>query len=243
MIRSNWLAVVTALFSFAALAQDPKPAPQPDPEEQAQIQMLNQSVTLMQQGRAADLNALLDKMNAKADEKVKAAGRKVYTARTPTESLLYLTKAANDKEPTGAVVYNVVWSEGYFLKGFVLNGSGQTDAAEPWLQKALAMAPMNSQYLLELGNLYTRQKNWPAALDDFHKGEEASRAFAPDTVKNSDLGKAWRGIGYVLVEQNKLDEAEKIYQQCLDLNPGDQRAANELKYVRSLKDKAAAAKP
>jgi tetratricopeptide (TPR) repeat protein len=238
-MRLGWLAAFAVLVSWTALAEDPKPAPPPDPDDAPQIQMLDQSVDLLKQNHLPDLVALLDKMNAKADEKIRAAGRKVYTARTVTESLLYMLQAANDKVPQGAVVYNVVWSEGYFLKGFVLNGAGQMPAAEPWLQKALAMAPMNSQYLLELGNLYTKQKNWAGALDYFHKGEEASRVYAPASLKNADLGKAWRGTAYVLVEQGKLDEAETVYQQCLDLDPKDQRAANELKYVRAQKEKAA----
>ena len=245
MRKFGWLAVamMATVFSFAALAEDPKPAPPPDPDEIAQDQMLGQVVDLLKQNHMPDVLTLLDKMNARADEKIKADGRRAYTARTSPESLLYLLQAANEKAPNGAVVYHVVWSEGYFLKGFVLNGAGQAAVAEPWLQRALAMAPMNSQYLLELGNLYTRQRNWPAALDYFHKAEEASRVYAPDNLKNGDLGKAWRGTGYVLVEQNKLDEAEKVYRQCLDVNPNDQRAANEIKYVRSLKDKNATAKP
>jgi tetratricopeptide (TPR) repeat protein len=51
------------------------------------------------------------------------------------------------------------------------------------------------------------------------------------------LGRARRGIGYVLVELGKLDEAEKKYQQCLADNPKDSRAAAELEYVRNLKAK------
>jgi Flp pilus assembly protein TadD len=53
-----------------------------------------------------------------------------------------------------------------------------------------------------------------------------------------ELGRARRGLGYVLVELGKLDEAEKKYQQCLVDDPKDRKAAAELEYVRGLKAKA-----
>jgi hypothetical protein len=39
------------------------------------------------------------------------------------------------------------------------------------------------------------------------------------------------------VELGKLEEAEKIYQQCLAADPNDTRAKQELEYVRGLRVK------
>jgi Flp pilus assembly protein TadD len=66
---------------------------------------------------------------------------------------------------------------------------------------------------------------------------EEHAALSPDDAKTEELGRARRGVGYVLVELRKLDEAEKKYQQCLKENPKDKKAAAELEYVRRLKAK------
>ena len=105
------------------------------------------------------------------------------------------------------------------------------------LEHALALSPRNSKFLSERVNIYQREKNWSMALQTFQLAETAAKEFAPPDTKNMELSLAWRGIAYVLVEQNRLDEAEKMYQQCLELDKNDPRAMNELRYIRSLKAK------
>ena len=55
--------------------------------------------------------------------------------------------------------------------------------------------------------------------------------------KLEDLGSAWRGEGYCLVEQGKLDEAEAIYRKALEANPKDQKSQGELRYIEGLRKK------
>jgi hypothetical protein len=57
-------------------------------------------------------------------------------------------------------------------------------------------------------------------------------------VKADELGRTRDGMAYVLAELDKLDEAEKKYQQILKENPNDTKAAAELEYVRGLKAKS-----
>jgi tetratricopeptide (TPR) repeat protein len=243
MKRFGWWVLCLCLGGVA-FAEDPPPPSPTQAEDQAQQQQINQMAALLQQHRLPEAMALIDTMNAAADKKIaEAAPRQVFTARTLPETLLYPIQAANAHQVNGAVVFSWVWSQGYFFKGYILNEMGRTGEAQPYLERAIALAPMNSQYLLELGNLHIKQHNFDAALKDFQTGEEAARAYAPEGYKNGDLGKAWRGTGYVLVEQNKLDEAEKMYRQCLDLDKNDQRAANELKYVLAQKAKAGGTSP
>jgi hypothetical protein len=52
-----------------------------------------------------------------------------------------------------------------------------------------------------------------------------------------------RGIGYTLIEQNRLDEAEKIYHQCLELNRNDSKAMDELRYIEGLKKRQGGTRP
>jgi tetratricopeptide (TPR) repeat protein len=74
------------------------------------------------------------------------------------------------------------------------------------------------------------------ALKAFNASEEAASFSHPDS-KDASLGRAWRGMGYVYVEQGKLQEAKKKYEQCLKLNPKDRSAAAELKYIEGLQTK------
>lgn len=59
-----------------------------------------------------------------------------------------------------------------------------------------------------------------------------TKEFSPPQLKNADLSRAWRGQAYVFVEQGQLDEAEKLYRKCLDLNAADARALNELRFIQ-----------
>ena len=56
---------------------------------------------------------------------------------------------------------------------------------------------------------------------------------APPESQKIEQAAAWRGIGYVDVEQHRLVDAEQMYLKCLELDANDQKAANELKYVRA----------
>jgi Flp pilus assembly protein TadD len=68
----------------------------------------------------------------------------------------------------------------------------------------------------------------------------AAREFSPPEAQNIELSRAWRGLGYVCVEQGKLDDAEKMYRQCLDLDAKDSRAVNELQYIQGVRAKSGA---
>ena len=104
------------------------------------------------------------------------------------------------------------------------------------LQQALKLSPFNTQYLTEMGQIYVREKNWSKA-EQLYREAEDNAPFSPPVSRADDLAKASRGLGYVLVERGKLDEAEKKYQQCIAANPNDTKAKAELQYVREQKAK------
>jgi tetratricopeptide (TPR) repeat protein len=161
---------------------------------------------------------------------------KIYCSSTSTETLGYLLKAAAvDKHD--AIALSATWSNAYYLKGYALQELGRLAEARSALQLALALSPWNSQYLSELGSVYQREKNWPKAKATFEQAEDQAR-ISPADVKAEELARARRGLGYVLVEMGRLDEAEKKYQQCLAADPKDTKAAQELEYVRGLRAKS-----
>lgn len=244
--QTAWLAATAlalSLFSpFPAFSQPAAPAapPQataaPNPEDAALGQQLMAAAQLLQSGQPARaITEHLDKIIAAYELRYQGQASRPYTGRWQMESLMYLLEAAASKqEPKqGAIIVPQVWSDAWYLKGYALIELKRPAEARSALEAALALAPRNSQYLGELGTWYLGQRNWPQALKIFEQAEAAAKEFSPPEVKNKELSRAWRGLGYIYVEQGRWDDAEKIYLRCLELDRNDRRAQNELNYVRS----------
>jgi Tfp pilus assembly protein PilF len=226
-------------LAFAVSATAGEPSRPADPSDQKQAALIGEGIALLKQHQArAAITASFDKAIAAYEEKFLNEKRKIYAARWPTESLLYLTMAASDQEKPGAIVVSWVWALGFYYKGYALNEMGNLADAKIYLDRAISLSPQNAMFLLERANADLKEKNFQAAFDRFKAAEEAAR-ISPPNVTNQELARSWRGMGYVFAEQNRLDEAEKIYLRCLGLDKGDKVAAAELKYVRDLKAKAA----
>jgi tetratricopeptide (TPR) repeat protein len=163
-----------------------------------------------------------------------ASKQKIFCARSPEESLGLMMKAAADKN--NAVALSFIWSDPYFMKAYALEDLGHMSEAKATLQQALKLSPFNAQYLAEMGQIHAREKNWSKA-EQLYREAEDNATLSPPEARAGDLARARRGLGYVLVELGKLDEAERKYQQCLAANPNDTKAKAELQYVREQKAK------
>lgn len=158
--------------------------------------------------------------------------RKIFCARTSTESLLYLLDAASKDE--AAIVLSSTWAELHFYKAYALVETGNMKEAHTELIKAIKLSPHNAHYLSELGYTYLKQKKWDKALEIYKKSADATE-FSPDKSKAFAKGRAYRGSGYALIELGRLDEAEDKYKQCLLLNVNDKKAAAELRYIKKVR--------
>ncbi len=160
--------------------------------------------------------------------------QKVLCARSPEESLGLMMKAAVDRH--NAIALSFVWSDAYFLKAYALEDLGRMSEAKAMLEQALKLSPFNAQYLAEMGQIYARERDWSKA-EQLYREAEDNAPLSPTEARAGDLARARRGLGYVLVELGRLDEAEKKYQQCIAANPNDTKAKAELQYVRDEKAK------
>lgn len=198
-------------------------------------QLMTEGVQLAQSRKPAEAISYFDKIIAGYEDAHKGEEAKLYCARWQVESLMYLIEAANAK--TTAKVVSPNWAYAHYLKAYSLLELGRISEAKTSLEQAIALSPRNSQFLSEMGNIYQRERNWPKALEVFQAAETAAREFSPHDLKNAELARAMRGLGYVYVEQGKLDEAERMYRQCLDLDSKDSKALNELQYIQGLRAK------
>src|SRR5262249_33450357 len=78
-------------------------------------------------------------------------------------------------------------------------------------------------------------------LAAFQAAEAAAREFSPAEVRTRELSRSMRGVGFVMIELGKLDEAERKFREALQLDPADAGAARELQYIEKLRAEAASA--
>jgi tetratricopeptide (TPR) repeat protein len=133
----------------------------------------------------------------------------------------------------------VDWAYSYYLKGYALIELGNYTDAKPLIEKAIEMMPQNAQFLSELGHIYQVEKNWDTQIEVFQRAEKAATTL-PKENGSANLARAWRGIAFALTEQGKLDESTGYYKKCLELNPNDQTAVSELRYIQQLRAKQGA---
>jgi tetratricopeptide (TPR) repeat protein len=203
--------------------------------EEAMQQIFDEGTRLIQSGKFTEAIQQFDKVIASYEKRFRDGKTRFFCARSTVESLLYLAEAANAQAGDAKVV-SMNWAYAYYLKSYALLELGRFPDVKANLERALALSPRNSQFLSELGNFYQRERNWPKALETFQLAEAAAE-FSPPDAKNNDLSRAWRGIGFVYIEQDRLEEAEEIYQRCLEFDKNDTKAASELQYVQDLKKK------
>jgi len=221
--------IVATTVAFAAAGGDPDKDPQ-------MMKLLQEARHNIDSNNPVATIAKCDQVINAFNAHYGGSKQKIFCARSPEESLGLMMKAAVDKN--NAVALSFVWSDAYFMKAYALEDLGRMSEAKATLQQALKLSPYNAQYLAEMGQIYAREKNWTKA-EQLYREAEDNAPLSPPEAKAGDLARARRGLGYLLVEVGKLDEAEKKYQQCIAADPNDTKARAELQYVREQKAKKA----
>jgi tetratricopeptide (TPR) repeat protein len=214
-------------------------------DKEKNARMLNDARALLDAGHPAEaISKDLDPVIAAFESAYAGTKARLYSPRSLAETLLYLSspeaRAPRTDIPAGtptAIAVDPVWSTALYLKGYASIELKQFRQAHEALERAVAMAPMNAQYLTELGQLYLLEKNWAQASVYFERAVGATQ-ISPSELKDKELARAWRGIAYVDIENGQLDAAIALFEKCLALNPADQVAANELQFAQARKQAA-----
>jgi Flp pilus assembly protein TadD len=188
----------------------------------------DQAWELIRDKKPAEAIVKLDRVIATEASRHEDERRQIYCAHSPAETLMYTGMAAQAGK--GAVVLDPTWCMAIFLKGFALIDLNRPDEAKPLFDRAVEMAPMNSQFLSELAEWHKVRREWGTAFTLFERSSAASE-LSNEENRIAHKGRALRGMGFVLIEQGKLDEAERLFHQALELDPNDASAKNELQYI------------
>ncbi len=187
-------------------------------------------------GRREAAIALADQVIAQYRAWYADEHRTLYAAQEAGEALLYLAMAS--KEKRDALVVSHAWGDAYGLKAYALVELGRLKEAREAIDAAIALSPLNSKYLSELGYLHQLDSQWAEALEVYKRSAEGAEAVAPEEYRKQLVGVALRGQGYALIEMGRLDEAEALYRRCLEIDKEDRKAANEMLYIESLRKKS-----
>ncbi len=227
--RSSLLAfVILAAMLTPRVRADSPAEPDKDPR---MLTLLREARRAIDARQPADAIPPCEEVIARFAKAYPGHPQKVFCARSSPESLGYLLQAASKQED--AIVLSGTYAGAWFIKGFAQIDLGRRDAGKASILEALKLSPWDSQYLAELGEIYGREKDWVKARECY-EAAESHATLAPNDSKASELARARRGVGYVLVELGQLEEAAKKYEQCLKDDPNDRKAKAELGYVRGL---------
>lgn len=154
-----------------------------------------------------------------------------FSARGTVDALLYAALPATQKTFQSVVVLGPAWSMAYWGRGYAYNEMARYGDALVELKKALALAPFDAQYNVEIGYTYQQLRRWDESLEHFRSAADFASLTLLDSEMRSVTCKALRGEGYDLTELHRYDEARAAYRSCLKLIPGESKSLGELKYI------------
>lgn len=163
------------------------------------------------------------------------SAKRFYSAQNQVQVFVYAAIPVDKGQPVEVLTGE--WADAYLMKAYALTELKRTSEAQQALKSAVRLSPLNSQYQSELAYTYQVQRDCDKSIETYRQAASVVELGSSEETRQEDLARAWRGEGYCLVEQGKLDDAEALYRKCLAVNPNDGKAQRELLYVESLRKK------
>jgi tetratricopeptide (TPR) repeat protein len=82
-------------------------------------------------------------------------------------------------------VLDTLWADAYLLKAYALTELKRVPEAQKALESAIALSPMNSQYLSELAFTYQAQKNCVKSIATYAQAASMAELASEDATKTS----------------------------------------------------------
>jgi len=125
------------------------------------------------------------------------------------------------------------YKEALQIKAYIYSDLKEYGKALEYLEEVQSVAPASARSFIEQGYIFSQYKLNDLATSAYVKAEYLARKY-PEGQLISERASALRGMGFILIEEGKLDEAKAHYEQSLEIDPGSKVAINELKYIASV---------
>lgn len=130
---------------------------------------------------------------------------------------------------------SLVWNEmppakAFYWLAYIAYEWGDLKQALRYIDEGLALDPARPQMLCEKAEILKGLRQFDASLECYRE-VAASAGWVPD----KERARAYRGLGYVLIEMRKLDEAESSLRESLKIEPDNETALHELRYIEDLR--------
>lgn len=180
-----------------------------------------------------------------------------YSASSEAEAARYRSIDAVARDPAydRAEAMVNVWGEAYHVKAYALveqalaehdpktvKAASNLPTLDPalaaramqTLAEGLVLQPYHVRMRNELGYLEQSLGQSQQALETFRMAELAAQDPKDDEAR-ANLTRAMRGVGFALIELDRLDEAEAKYREVLRIDPDDDKAKHELRYIEDVR--------
>ena len=168
---------------------------------------------------------------AQLDGQARAAQAKnmVFCADDVGQMALYTALAAAQKKP--GVVFGPALCDALFFKAYALTELERKPEAVAALERLVSLAPMNAHYFVELGYAYRVNGQLDKAQAAYQQAIDQAHSSTDKAGEKRYRAAGWRGLGYLLIDEGKLDEADKAYRQSQQDDPDSPVATSELAFI------------
>lgn len=115
------------------------------------------------------------------------------------------------------------------MQAFIAADRRDFPAALTLLNRIEALAPVSAGTVVETGYVLNQIGRPDEGLAAYRRARDMAFRYASQRPFRA---MALRGMGFSLIELQRLDEAEKLFRESLDIEPGNKVAINELAYIR-----------
>ncbi len=152
--------------------------------------------------------------------------QRYYCAEGGPQALLYMAMAATDK--VSAMAVGTDWCEALFLQAYSYVELGRVEEALAPLQSATELDPYNAQYANELAFVLVKLGKFDEGMASYRTALSVAGSFDQPPHRKAV---ALRGIGWIHADRRQWDEAERAFRESLEIEPGNENALSELRYI------------
>jgi tetratricopeptide (TPR) repeat protein len=242
-IDSDWLTIdinyVMERFDASQIEiPDDRRVEKPTNATDAEVrdaELVDEAVQLMQEGESARALGLLEEVISRTPDN--------YVNQFEEDDTLYIKfwdqqdflsyvdwYEAEGKKQELIWLFNA-YPRAYFYMGYIYFENADYETAITFLDKGLILEPDQPSLLNEKAQCMIKLGRNQEALALFDQVLSQSGFVNPHKK-----AVALRGKGYVFIEENDLDAAERAFLESLELEPDSMLAKNELEFIASQRD-------